>query len=317
MESICQACGYQRKPTDQAPDWQCPSCGKAYAKTSHDSGGSLSGYAPSASYESVGRLDEAPAYQRKPSDAAFTGTGGVNKKHGWIFAGVLAILFTVGIPILGNPSSASTVLLHGEAGFLCVSLLVLFGLAAVGRHLSAGVDVNDPRARFALLAKFFALTFTVIFVVIAIWLRNQEHIEVKIQLNGQRAMADVVRIYTGSCGKRSCSIDVEYAYTPANEVDGASQPLHGYAQLGTSSRPNDPDIIYARTNRRVPIAYEVDRPEVSALNFNDDVFRLDHGKRYLSTVTLLGKIFLGALLALLAVAGFIFWAASGKQPSPG
>lgn len=41
MEPICQACGYQRKPTDQAPDWECPACGKAYSKTSHGSPASL------------------------------------------------------------------------------------------------------------------------------------------------------------------------------------------------------------------------------------------------------------------------------------
>ncbi|MBD8873426.1 hypothetical protein [Rhodanobacter sp. DHB23] len=41
METVCQACGYQRKPTDQAPDWECPACGKAYSKTSHGSPASL------------------------------------------------------------------------------------------------------------------------------------------------------------------------------------------------------------------------------------------------------------------------------------
>lgn len=35
METVCEACGYQRNPTDQTPDWQCPSCGKAYVKTTH------------------------------------------------------------------------------------------------------------------------------------------------------------------------------------------------------------------------------------------------------------------------------------------
>lgn len=29
---VCPKCGYVRKPTDTAPDWQCPSCGVAYAK---------------------------------------------------------------------------------------------------------------------------------------------------------------------------------------------------------------------------------------------------------------------------------------------
>jgi predicted RNA-binding Zn-ribbon protein involved in translation (DUF1610 family) len=30
----CPKCQYQRKPGDEAPDWQCPSCGIAYAKYS-------------------------------------------------------------------------------------------------------------------------------------------------------------------------------------------------------------------------------------------------------------------------------------------
>lgn len=44
MENVCRACGYQRKPTDQAADWECPACGKAYAKTPLDSSSALSLY---------------------------------------------------------------------------------------------------------------------------------------------------------------------------------------------------------------------------------------------------------------------------------
>lgn len=74
-------------------------------------------------------------------------------------------------------------------------------------------------------------------------------------------------------------------------------------------------VAYARTNRHVPIAYEVDHPQVSALNFDDEVFRLDHGKRYLSTVALLGEIFLGLFLAGLVLGGLGIWLNPGKQPS--
>jgi hypothetical protein len=28
----CPKCGYQRRPADTAPAWQCPSCQVAYAK---------------------------------------------------------------------------------------------------------------------------------------------------------------------------------------------------------------------------------------------------------------------------------------------
>ena len=29
---LCPACNYIRRPEDSAPEWQCPACGKAYAK---------------------------------------------------------------------------------------------------------------------------------------------------------------------------------------------------------------------------------------------------------------------------------------------
>ncbi|WP_329743283.1 hypothetical protein [Dyella sp. A6] len=52
METVCQACGYQRKSTDQTPEWECPACGKAYLKTSHGSPRSLSGNAQNSLPES-------------------------------------------------------------------------------------------------------------------------------------------------------------------------------------------------------------------------------------------------------------------------
>jgi len=62
MGTACLACGYQRNPTDQGPDWACPSCGRAYAKTFHEVHGSPSGHAPNFSPERGERRDEAPAY---------------------------------------------------------------------------------------------------------------------------------------------------------------------------------------------------------------------------------------------------------------
>lgn len=37
MPTKCPKCGYERKSTDSAPEWQCPSCGVAYAKVSASS----------------------------------------------------------------------------------------------------------------------------------------------------------------------------------------------------------------------------------------------------------------------------------------
>jgi len=32
MTTICPKCSHARQPTEEAPDWQCPACGVAYAK---------------------------------------------------------------------------------------------------------------------------------------------------------------------------------------------------------------------------------------------------------------------------------------------
>lgn len=317
METICEACGYQRKPSDQAPDWQCPACGKAYAKTMHDSHGAASGSAPSFPAESPDPANEGFAYQPVSGYVAFGEPGKTRSNSRWILGVVIGISFVWGIPILSNPSSASAVLLHGVFGQVCIAMLAIWGMVVLARRWSANIDTNNPMSRFAFFVKFLALFCGGFFFLSVVWLRSQEHAQIAIQRNGERAMADIVRIYTGACGKRSCSINVEYAFTPTSETDEASQPIHGYAQLGTDDRSNDPDIVYARTNHRVPIAYEVGHPQLSVLNFNDDVFRLDHSQAYLRTVGLLGKIFLGIFLGGLALAGLSIRLNSSNQVNPG
>ena len=57
MSQICPHCNYARKADDSAPDWQCPSCEKAYAKA----GGAmppegLRQYGPATAQESRGGM---------------------------------------------------------------------------------------------------------------------------------------------------------------------------------------------------------------------------------------------------------------------
>ncbi len=42
MDTFCPKCNYRRKPTDEVPEWQCPSCGVAYAKISNGTSGASS-----------------------------------------------------------------------------------------------------------------------------------------------------------------------------------------------------------------------------------------------------------------------------------
>jgi hypothetical protein len=304
METVCQACGYQRKPTDQAPDWQCPSCGKAYAKTSHESPSPLVIYTDNPSSESSSRLQGGPSYWREPKETALN-------KYGIIIGTLFSFFLVVGIPILSDPSSASAILLHSNVGFVALTFIALIAVVVGMRRMSAGVDSSNPKSTFSLVTLFFGLFFAVLFFTFAISEHNEARTEARIQRNGLRATADVVRIYSGGCGRRSCSIYVEYVFTPSADTNVASKSIHGYADLG--DHPNAPRVTYARTNKQVPIAYEVDHPEVSALNFNDDVFHLDHSERSRSGTAFLGKLLLGTFLLVLAVVGLSLWLRPGKK----
>jgi hypothetical protein len=61
--TVCQACGYQRMPTDQAPYWECPACGKAYAKTSSGTSVALPDYAVHPTANKTGGNDK-PTFWR-------------------------------------------------------------------------------------------------------------------------------------------------------------------------------------------------------------------------------------------------------------
>ena len=301
METICRACGYQRKSTDQAPDWECPSCGKAYVKTSQDSSSPLVIYTDKPPSDSKNRPLGGSVYQKKPAEKA-------SNKYAIFIGTVFTLFITLGIPILANPSSASDILLHSDVGFVSLICIALISVIAIARRVSGGVDSGGRKSIFLPLATVIGLIFTVLFFALAIMAHNDSRTAQRIQRNGQRAMADVVRIYSGACGKHSCSIYVEYAFTPIEKND-ISNTVHGYANLGTSH--NDAHINYARANKQVPIAYEVGHPEVSALNFDDDVFRRNDDEN--SRLIVLGKVLLGVFVLVLLAGVFSRWLSLGKK----
>lgn len=304
METVCQACGYQRKPADQAPDWQCPACGRAYAKTSHESPSPLVIYpdGPSPAAATVSGLHGGPSYRVEPKETTLN-------KYGLLMGTLFALFLSFGIPILVNPSSASAILLHSNAGFVSLTFIALMAVVAVGRRMSTGVDANDRKSVFVFGGTIFGLMLGVMFLAFAMSGQSDARDQIRIQRNGLRTVADVVRIYNGGCGRRSCSFYVEYAFTPSAEAGVAAKPIHGYADIGNHSI--DPRVVYARANKQVPIAYEVGHPEVSALNFDDDVFRLDHHQQSNGTLALLAKLFLGIFAVVLAIVGLSLWLRPG------
>ncbi len=93
MTRICPKCSYVRKPADEAPEWQCPSCQVAYIKAS--------GEPLSAGY----RRHDTPVAKRKSSSAVLK----------WL---VIPALFVAGL-YLGLPfwsgKQASTVAIANAA----------------------------------------------------------------------------------------------------------------------------------------------------------------------------------------------------------
>jgi TPR repeat protein len=159
----CPKCGYIRKPTDTAPDWQCPSCGIAYAKygtVAHGHAHNLEAGAspaetviashpvePTAIREAV--TERQVVVNASPASATAPASGGknilsLNQQIGH----TLVALFLLGYGTYGFmvdeiivPGKKSSITLHGW------SVWVIFGamICAALVLLSVVVDNYDPR----------------------------------------------------------------------------------------------------------------------------------------------------------------------------
>ena len=170
METICQACGYQRKVTDQAPDWECPSCGKAYAKTSEKS--------PTLFRSDVRSAAVEPVYPKEPQAgpitwAAIFGSAlimvsEVLTKGASHYMGLVAVVAVV-MPwvALAMAYAFRGQLLReaggGAIGTLCLSLLIL--TAGVGGVALFSSQVFDSKSawRHGLL---FAVPFGLVSAIV-------------------------------------------------------------------------------------------------------------------------------------------------------
>jgi hypothetical protein len=149
---------------------------------------------------------------------------------------------------------------------------------AAGSHssiktVSPGDDLQVTRIRsIKQTVSVFGFIFGGLFAAMVIWQALECMKTLDLQKNGRSTEARVIRTYTAGCGKRSCSINVEYAFTPEPAPGDPRIEYRGYEYIADSRRPNDPDLGYARTNGTVPIVYDVNRPATSGLNFRNRVF---------------------------------------------
>jgi hypothetical protein len=179
------------------------------------------------------------------------------------------------------------------------------GSNAQTKTVAPGDDLNAARKRrTAILVSLCLLIFgtpLAIMVVPALFdcLKGLE-----LQKNGRATQAVVVRIYTSVCGRSSCSENVEYAFKLQPSSGALPKEYRGYQFIGTDRYPHDPDMIYAKTNRTVPIVYDVNWPEISSLNFRNRVFTQNPLTVLFRSLAVFGGIW-AAVIALAVLGGSI------------
>jgi ribosomal protein L37AE/L43A len=165
--TACPSCGYQRKATDRAPDWQCPRCGIAYAK-----------YAAAPAASQAARQQQYEQAQKKSQSERrtrairlrgllmFVGggivyvylflytqrVGGIDKvenaNNGGLFAGLLfsvpGVIAMIGLFELASGAPIDTAMewwdglrgwqrgLYGIAAIIAVFFLIMVGVVIVG-----------------------------------------------------------------------------------------------------------------------------------------------------------------------------------------
>lgn len=124
-----------------------------------------------------------------------------------------------------------------------------------------------------------------------------------IQQHGQRAEA-IVDAINWSCGRGRGAYSAVYHYAVRSAGLAPATQYAGEEYLGPC-RANDPHYVYANTQGRVPIAYDVSNPQNSALNFDDSVFTGTQARGRIADVEngLLYTLLYFAALSLVLIAG--------------
>lgn len=148
----CPKCSYERRPTDDAPAWQCPSCKVAYAKVEHlDSRESASREPPVRSARRV----QAPV-----QTVSVSSTGGNETSHGeldtWFAArGQKIVIWCVLISLVLRAVEGS-----GFVPNLIVELLLIalaaYSLVGVA-NICSGLGKSQGRKIFYMVLAFVPL----------------------------------------------------------------------------------------------------------------------------------------------------------------
>ena len=137
----CPKCNYERRPTDTAPDWQCPSCQVAYVKAAHLAAPAADGIPDDAGAEYYERLDAAASGQRLC---------------------IVAILLNIGLGGMTSGHAASA----GVTYFVAVAIAMLSLVGIV--RMCSGLGYTQGRKIFCMCMAFVPLANVVTLVVLSV-----------------------------------------------------------------------------------------------------------------------------------------------------
>jgi len=128
-------------------------------------------------------------------------------------------------------------------------------------------------------------------------IRNYQRLS-GIHQHGERSEATVDTIYR-RCGRHGCSLYVQYHFSASLPGGGRIAESAGEGYIGRES-PDNALFAYARNTGHVPIAYDLNNVQNSALNFGNSAISGDQARKLISKMKVFGIVML-MILASMAV----------------
>jgi hypothetical protein len=184
--------------------------------------------------------------------------------------------------------------------YLLLALRKLVNRPPVARRSPSQEPSKAARYTAIAMLVFLALQMLAFTAQLGLDIVNTYRTNTAIQHHGARIMAKVLQTYEGDCTKNGCGIYVRYQFTPASPRTHGLEPVQGTGLVGSTREEDSPDLTFAKATGSVPVAYDIDNPHLSALNFSNVIFITDHSLKM--------RLGLGAILAAyLLIGGMIAW----------
>ena len=174
-------------------------------------------------------------------------------------------------------------------------------VTTTGDRGSDTADAEISEAARTLIAVEMVI-FGAVLLAVIVWTGLDYRNATILRDHGRRIEASVVRFYPDACGKRGCSLGVEYSFETRNSVGGL-QTVHGHRFIAGSDYASDPDYQYALTRHSLPIVYNQEDINRSELNFRNRIYTVDPATVFVE----LNEIFGSIVIVVFAFISIITW----------